>query len=311
MRSGGPLTPDQPFPDDQWGRHWGDPDYGKAPAGSPPIDGGGGDPTQQTHPPDPWGRPWGDPDYGVPPVGPGHTEGQPTPPPPPPGGGGNGGGYSLGSLAAYSGSMRPSFDISAAPAFHGPTLQAPPPFAYDPWNEPAPFTAPTIQDAQNEPGYAMARDEGLQAIDNAAGARGATRTGGTLKNLATWAGQFAQRNYGNVYDRKAGEFDRNRGNLWNAYMGTEGLKANAYQTNFGVTRDVFDRQYQGAKDTFAPTLLDWSTRAQAGQRAAEIESQRQYDLYTYGQTDARLRQQWQGDDLYRREKDVFDRAAGN
>jgi len=68
-------------------------------------------------------------------------------------------------------------------------------------------------------------------------------------------------------------YDRNRNNA-----------ADSYATNYGISRDVFDRNYTAAKDAYAPQA-----------RARELEFARDWDVYAY-----------EGDDDYRRWKAVID-----
>lgn len=119
----------------------------------------------------------------------------------------------------------------------GPAFQAPAPFSYDE------FRAPSLEDAKAEPGYEFARSEGLRGLQNSAASRGVARTGGTLKDLIGWGNRFAEQNYGNVFNRAGMTYDRNRNNA-----------ADAYQTNYGISRDVFDRGYMQRKDAFAPKM---------------------------------------------------------
>lgn len=159
---------------------------------------------------------------------------------PPPPSGGSGGGFTWPAFNA------PMFDP-------GPAFVAPEPFAYDP------FAAPTLEEAKAEPGYEFARSEGLRGLENSASARGVARTGGTLKDLIGWGNRFAEQNYGNVFNRSASVYDRNRMNAADAYKTNYGISKDVFDTNYGVRRDKFDRDYMGAKDTFAPK-----------QRAAEL-----------------------------------------
>lgn len=183
---------------------------------------------------------------------------------------------------SYTGPMRPDTSwLTGAPAFNAPVFQAPPAFAYDAWKQPDPFKAPSFEDVLNDPGYVGRRDEGAQAVRQAASSMGKLRTGGTIKDLLNYNQQFASREYGNVYDRSANTYKTNYDNLWNAYQGNYNTAADVYKTNYGVSRDVFDRGYQGAKDMYQPQLLTWQNQQQAQQRAAEQEYNRQYDLFKY------------------------------
>jgi hypothetical protein len=160
-----------------------------------------------------------------------------------PSGGGGGGGFSFSA---------PSFSRMAdGPAFAPPKFQAPAPFAY------APFAAPTIAEAEQEPGYAFSAEQGRKQLEATRAAQGIYRTGGTLKDIYAWANRFAEQNYGNVYNRSANTYGINRTNA-----------ADSYMTNYGVSRDVFDRDYRGSFDTY-----------NFGQRNRELDFSREWDNY--------------------------------
>lgn len=152
----------------------------------------------------------------------------PTPTPTPTTGGGGGG---------YGGPMRPSYQIPNAPNFN---------FSY------AAFQAPTAESAMNEPGYQFRLDQGRKALEQSASGRGVLRTGGTLKDILGYGQNFASQEYGRVYDRAAGEYDRGYRNA-----------------------------YDVARDSFAPQLADWQTRSAAAIRAGDQEFNRYLDLYKY------------------------------
>jgi hypothetical protein len=165
-----------------------------------------------------------------------------TPPPPDPGvpsGGGNikdflgleagGFGGDGGDFPSFGGRSRLTYDIPGAPRFRAPT-----------------FKSPTLEDAQNEPGYAFARNEGQRALESSAAAKGTLNTGGTLKNVLAWGNKFAEQNYGNVYNRAL---------------------------------SAFDRLYQGELDMYKPLLTEWQTRTAGNMRAADQAWAREMDLY--------------------------------
>lgn len=178
-----------------------------------------------------------------------------------------------------SGFAWPKFDAPTftAPAYTpGAAFQAPKPFSYDPFNYDAfnydAFKAPAFTDIYKDGSYQGRRDEGMKAIENSSAARGLTRLPATLKALAGWNQDFASREYGNIVDREANSYDRNRGNAfdnWSANRGNafenwsanRGSAADAYSMNYGVSRDVwdrgeqqqlsaFDRNASGARDQF-------------------------------------------------------------
>lgn len=200
-------------------------------------------------PRDPWGRLPTDPNYGIPPE---DTTGAPTPTPAP--------------TPAPTPTPTPTPDPKKTPpqynlpGYTGPWApdlswwQDAPKFQFD---APAAFQAPTLADAQNEPGYAFARDEGLHALTNNRAAQGLARTGGTLKDLVTWGNKFADQNYSGVYNRKAGEYDRNFNNL------------------FGI-----------AKAQYEPQLTGWGQKMSMFGNAATNAFNRAWDAYKYAGDDA-------------------------
>ncbi len=159
----------------------------------------------------------------------GNTDDKKDPPPPPgptaqptaqSGGTGGTGGFAW-----------PKFN---APSYQaGPAFQAPPPFQYDA------FKQPSFGDIFTDPSYQGRRDEGLRAIEHSAAAKGLSRLPQTVKALGGWNQDFASREYGNIFDRAAQSYDRNRANA-----------ADTYSMNYGVSRDVFDRNYRGGLDTY-------------------------------------------------------------
>lgn len=75
------------------------------------------------------------------------------------------------------------------------------PFSYPDWQAPAAFTAPTDVTEQNDPGYQFRAQQGQQAIDRSAAARGTLLTGGTLKDLEQFGQDYGSGEYQNVYNR--------------------------------------------------------------------------------------------------------------
>lgn len=172
------------------------------------------------------------------------------------------------------------------PQFQGPRFEAPPPFAYDPFSYES-FSAPTLQEAQAEPGFEFALQQGLKAMENSKAYLGTYRTGGTIKGLNDYARNMANQNYNQVFDRKGQTYDRNRGNAFGNWSANRENAADAYATNYGISRDVFDRNYTAAKDEYQPKA-----------RAAELQFGREWDQYAY-----------EGDDAYRRWKALVDANA--
>lgn len=141
-------------------------------------------------------------------------------------GDGGGGG---GDFPVFRGASRFNYNIGPAPRF-----------------TPRRFTAPTLEEAEKEPGYAFSVEQGRKALESSAAARGTLNTGGTLKGVLEYGQRLGQQNYQSVFNRAL---------------------------------SVFDRLYQGDLDAYKPLLTEWSTQASAGQRAAELAWLREMDLY--------------------------------
>lgn len=92
------------------------------------------------------------------------------------------------------------------------------------------FIAPTAADLYNDPSYTLRRNEGTEAIERSAAARGGLLSGGTGKALNRYAQDYASNEYGNVYNRKLNEYQQNynefqndQANLYNRYAGLAGV----------------------------------------------------------------------------------------
>ncbi len=178
------------------------------------------------------------------------------------GGGGGGGG---GATAPTGSSVG---DISQFPTFNPPTptpqqgLSAPSPYTFTPFVN-GTFTAPTLEEAQNQPGYKFGLQQGQQALENSAAERGTLRGGGTLKDLFGYTNAAAEQNYGNVFNQDLTTFNTNEGNRFGAWAANTGQGLQAYNTNWGVNKDVnasgnaanqqnYTNAYQNAAGVFNP-----------------------------------------------------------
>ena len=115
-------------------------------------------------------------------------------------------------------------------------------------NAQTPFKAPSADDikGQLDPSMQFTMDEGLKALQRSAAGRGRLNSGGTLKDINTFAQGLASTNYGNAYSRayqnslmnyQSGM--ENQGNRFNrlnsiSQMGTYATaNENAARQNFG------------------------------------------------------------------------------
>lgn len=123
----------------------------------------------------------------------------------------------------------PSYPIDPyepAPGY-GPGSAYDPGAPYDPG--PAPiftppdFTAPTIEQIQADPAYQFRLNQGLQAMQRSAAARGTLQTGGTLKDLMDYGQAAASQEYDNAYNRAL--------KTW-------------HDTEYAPAQDLFQSQYE-------------------------------------------------------------------
>lgn len=66
---------------------------------------------------------------------------------------------------------------------------------------PAAFTAPSLQQARETPGYQFTQQQGIDAISRSAAARGALGSGSTLKALQSFGSGLADSTYNDVFNR--------------------------------------------------------------------------------------------------------------
>ncbi len=160
---------------------------------------------------------------------------------------------------AVASTQRGGFGDFIPPAFDYPEFRAPAPFEYDP------FVGPTKDTFQADPGYDFRVSEGNRALVNDASASGLRRSGGFLKDLATWREGLASQEFGNVFNRqyqtwktnldaKAQNYERDwRSSLTDYTLGyqreadeysralsTHGMNADVYGMNFGNLLNLYN-----------------------------------------------------------------------
>jgi hypothetical protein len=101
------------------------------------------------------------------------------------------------------------------------------------------FQAPTLQQAEQYPGYQFQLQQGQRAIENSAAARGGLVSGGTAEALNNYAQGTAQSDYQNVYNQAMQEYlnsyniyNQNQSNQYNRLASLAGLgQTTAQQLN--------------------------------------------------------------------------------
>lgn len=110
------------------------------------------------------------------------------------------------------------------------------------------FSAPTAEEAQAEPGYQFRLGQGTQAIENSAAARGGLLSGNTGRALTDYGQNFASNEYGNIYNRKQGEYQNeinNRMNRINLGYGAAAGGADLGQNYANALSGLSQQQGQG------------------------------------------------------------------
>jgi hypothetical protein len=79
----------------------------------------------------------------------------------------------------------------------------------------------TANDFHQDPGFVFALQQGQQAIDRSAAARGGDVSGGTLKSLAAYTTGMADQNYGAAYSRALGTYQQNYSNAFNTFQSNQ------------------------------------------------------------------------------------------
>lgn len=85
----------------------------------------------------------------------------------------------------------------------------------------------SMGDFQEDPGYQFRMQQGQQALERSAAARGGLLSGRAGKDMTNYAQGAASQEYGNVYNRKFNEFQTNRSNQLNPLQSLAGMSQTA------------------------------------------------------------------------------------
>lgn len=173
------------------------------------------------------------------------------------------GGGSYGGLPPFMGGGQYPFPRLDLPTFVDDLGD----FTPEDWNAPDP------SEIENDPSYQFRFNEGWRPIQNSRAAQGLSRTGATLKAMQRYGQGFASNEYDRIYDRAADSYDRRNS-----------TKLAAHNVNRQSRLDRYDRNVGELTAEFAPQ-----------QRWAELQYQRDWDLYKYQNDDAFRRWETEGD----------------
>lgn len=118
------------------------------------------------------------------------------------------------------------------------------------------FRPPTARDMQRDPGYQFRLQQGQQALERSAAARGGLLSGGFARNLTDYSQGMASQEYGNVYQRRMGENQLRYGRDLAQNQSAYERALQGYQTNWNAGM-------QGWQAQMAP----WAQLAYGGQQA--------------------------------------------
>ena len=112
----------------------------------------------------------------------------------------------------------------------------------------------TANDFTKDPGYDFRMQQGQQALERSAAARGGLQSGATLKALTRYGQDFASNEYNNAYNRFNADRDRRFGRL--SEMAGFGQRASGIAANAGQHyADAASANYIGAADARAAAKM--------------------------------------------------------
>lgn len=114
--------------------------------------------------------------------------------------------------------------------FQWPSYQLPAPYQFTPFSYDS-YTPLTADQAAQTPGYAFGAQQGRDAIQTSAAAKGNVLSGATLKDLFSWGDQFAGQNYQNAETQNENVYNINRGNAFNNWAGNQAGGLASWQAN--------------------------------------------------------------------------------
>jgi hypothetical protein len=97
------------------------------------------------------------------------------------------------------------------------------------------FSAPTADEAAATPGYQFTLNQGLQAVQNSAAARGLGSSGAALRGAADYASGLANSTYNDVYSRALSTFNANYSSAANNVNRLQGLVSNGQNAALGTS----------------------------------------------------------------------------
>jgi|GEM_PF-1410350 len=115
------------------------------------------------------------------------------------------------------------------------------------------FTAPTLAQAQQTPGYQFTLQQGLKAVQNSASAKGLGASGAAMRGAADYSTGLADNTYNDVYSRALNTFNTNYGSaanrvnrLWSLVGSGQNAAATAGSLGASTMNSIGDTLMGGA-----------------------------------------------------------------
>ena len=132
-------------------------------------------------------------------------------------------------------------------------------FAYDQ------FQAPDAQAILNDPGYQFRLQQGQDALERSAAARGTLNTGGTLQGVMDYGQNLASQEYQNAYNRALGEYQMGYGQATSEHDREYARRMGEHQQGLAQAQNI-------AQFNEANRYRDWAANEQANQFAAQLNA---------------------------------------
>ena len=121
------------------------------------------------------------------------------------------------------------------------------------------FRPPTAADMMQDPGYQFRLQQGQQALERSAAARGGLLSGGFARGAQEYGQNMASQEYGNVYQRRLGENQQRYGRALAQNQSAYERALQRYTTN-----------YNSGMGQWQARLQPWQTLAGGGQQAGSM-----------------------------------------
>jgi hypothetical protein len=156
-------------------------------------------------------------------------------------------GYQQQQLGAATAGMAPYTTAGAAATGQLSSLLQPGGYLASTWNQQ--FQAPTAEQAAATPGYQFTLQQGTQALNRGAAARGNLLSSGAAKQLEQYGTGLANQTYNDVYNRSMGQYQTNYQTFLNNQQGLYGRLMGLSQQGLAGVSDL-NRMRQAAAQTY-------------------------------------------------------------